>query len=242
MAGLTPEQRQLLTSNYGSQNSLPKGLQAGRFQNQQRMAEVMPVGLAKPTGPTNPLNPNYTAYGEADERYAKALEQQSAIRKSIFQPQYEKALNFALDEYAPNREGFRAAGQAEKYNALSREQFMRQQERSQSAIDPMVASENARLSAFDEAKNVANSFVNAKDATREMQADQLGEVTGLGIGSARQALGLSAGAASAYTERQNRNTQAEMAQQQANAAAQSANMQMMASVMTSVVTIAAAVA
>lgn len=241
MAGLTPEQRQLLTSSYGKDNPSLRTLTDQRTRWGNQMAATQPgLMAAQQKGPTNPLNPNYTAFGKADERYAKALEQQAAVRKSIFQPQYEKALSFALNENAPNAAGMQAAQQAEKYNALSREQFMRMNERSQSATDPLVASETARLSAFDDAKNVANSFTNAKDATREMQADQLGEVTGLGISSARQALGLSAGAASAYQERQNRNTQAEMAQQQANAAAQQANMTMMASIMSSVIAVAVA--
>lgn len=240
MAALTPDQRGLLLGSYGK-DPAQRTLLAQRTLGGERMGAAQPgLSNAQSQGPSNPLDPTYANFGAADERYAKALRQQAAIRKSIFQPQYEKAMNFALDESAPNRAGFAASDQANKYNALSREQFMRMNERSQTAIDPSVARETSRLTAFDEAKNVANSFTNAREATRETQADQLGEVTGLGISSARQALGLSAGAASAYTDRQNRNAQAEMAQQQANAAAQSANMQMMGAVMTSIATVVGA--
>lgn len=205
----------------------PAGLLAGSMQ-------------AKPEGPTNKLDPKYARFGEPDEQYARAIEQQAAIRDQIFFPQYEKSLNFALDKGAAHRQGKRAVDQADRYNRLSREQFERMNERSQSAVDPMVEAETKRLRAFDESKNLTNAYTTARDSTRDLQAEQLGEVTGLGVNTARQALGLSAGAATAYTDRQNRATQAEMAQQQANAAAQQANMQMMMSVMTTVAAVAIA--
>jgi hypothetical protein len=206
----------------------PPGLLAGSPQQQ--------------AAPTDMLDPKYAQFGKPDERYARAIEQQAAIRDQIFFPQYEKSLNFALDKGAAGRSGMQAANQASRYNRMSREQFVRMNERSQVAVDPAVQAENERLQAFGDAKNISNAFTTARDSTRDLQAEQLGEVTGLGVNTARQALGLSAGAATAYTDRQNRETQTQMAQAQANSAAQAANMQAVMSAVTSAVSIAVSAA
>lgn len=217
-------------------------MQPQGFQNLFGQGVAGLYAAQQPQGPTNALDPKYASFGKPDERYAKAIEQQAALRDQIFYPQYQKSLNFALDKNAPGQAARQAAQQASRYNQLTRQQFMRMNERSQAFVDPAVQAETDRLRKFDDAKNIANAWSTAKNATRDLQAEQLGEVTGLGINTARQALGLSAGAASAYTDRQNRATQAEMMQQQANAAAQQANMQMIASTVATVASTAIAAA
>lgn len=173
-------------------------------------------------GSNNMLSPDYSAWGKPDERYARALEQQNMVRQSLFGAQFDKALKFAADKGAPEREAQQAMRQAANYNRLSREQWMRMEERSQSAIDPAVAAENARLNKFDDARNIANAYSTAKQSTKDLQLEQMGDLVGLSTSSARQALGLSNAAASAYQSRIGQNMQAQQMQQNANAQASSA--------------------
>lgn len=188
--------------------------------------------------PADMWSANYANRGDPVQRYSKALRQQAFVRDQIFDPQYRKAVDFALDTRQPEIEAGKAQDEAIKYNELTRAQFQRMQERSGARVDPTVAADNDRLMKLNAVRGIADAGNMARQGTQELQVEQLGDATGLGINTARQALGLTAGAASAYTDRQNRNTQAEMMQKQAQAAATQANIGMAISIATTVAAIA----
>jgi hypothetical protein len=202
---------------------------------------LMAGAQAAPAAPTNKMAWDYSGYGNAEQQFIKAMQQQQLVRNQLFEPQFDRALEFVMNQKAPEQAGRQAMQQASRYNRLSREQFMRMNERSQAAVDPRGASEQQRLSKFDDAKNIANAYYTAKDSTKNLQLEQLAGLVDYGTGSARQALGLSGNAASAYQTRMNQNSQAEMAQKNAQAQAQTATMNTAISVATSVA-IAAAIA
>lgn len=201
-------------------------------------------GLYAARSSTPKVNPeqmwsaNYANRGDPVQRYSKALRQQAFVRDQIFDPQYKQAVDFALDTRRPEIEAAKAQDEAAKYNDLTRAQFQRMQERSGARVDPTVAADNDRLTKLNAVRGIADAGNMARQGTQELQVEQLGDATGLGINTARQALGLSAGAASAFSDRQNRNTQAEMMQKQAQAAATQANIGMAISIATTVAAIA----
>ena len=91
---------------------------------------------------------------------------------------------------------------------------------------------------MDIGKITTDSANMAAQGTREQQTESLADVTGVGVNTARQALGLQAGAASAFQDRQNRNEQLDAQQKALNAQAQQANMTMAISIAMTVASIA----
>lgn len=203
------------------------------------MAKITTASLGLLAGkPTASLwTPDYATRGTPVEQQAKALEQQAFIRKKVFDPQYQRALGFALDTYAPERQAQTAGQQAVQANALTRDQFLRLQQQSGAAMTPAAREQSDKEFGLAAARSTADASNMARQSTQDMQTDQLGDLTGMGIGVARQALGLSANAASAYQSRMNQQQQAKDAQ-----AAASAQQTQMAISTTMAIAMAAAVA
>lgn len=201
-----------------------------------------PQGLKAAKKTADMWDSNYAAKGDPASRFAKSLEQQAFVRKNLFDPQYNKALGYALDSSAPEAEAQKATQQATNANALTRDEFMRMQGRSGARMDPEVVAENSRLQKLNEVTNIADAANMARGSTTDFQASQLGDLTGLGVNVARQALGLQSGAASAYQQRQNQLLQEQQTQKSMAAQATAANIGMGVSVVMSVASIAAAAA
>lgn len=196
----------------------------------------MPNFSTAPAAKGNMRDFNYaTSGGTPVEQYTRSLEQQDAVRNQIFRPQMKKALDFALNRNAPSTAALTAAQRAQHTGELTRAQFLRDQQRSGSTTDPLVAADIQRKQALSNAKLTTDSANMASQGTREQQTESLADVTGVGVNTARQALGLQAGAASAFQDRQNRNEQLDAQQKSLNAQAQQANMTM---AMTTALTVA----
>lgn len=174
---------------------------------------IQPLNTA---GSNDPWNPNYMA-GSTDPRdqLVRGIAQNQVVNKTFFTPQYQQAIAFSLNDKFPKQEARRAAMYAANTNILNRQQFLRMQERQQTATDPAVLAESERLRKFQDAKNIASAYNTTLQGTKDYQLQTLGDIAGLGVNTARQGLGLAVQAAGGAQNRANLGQQAKMQQQQA---------------------------
>lgn len=170
-------------------------------------------------GSNDPWNPNYMA-GSTDPRdqLVRGIAQNQVVNKTFFTPQYQQAIAFALNDKFPQQEARRASMYAANTNILNRQQYLRMQERQQTATDPAVLAENERLRKFQDAKNIVGAYNTTLQGTKDYQMQTLGDIAGLGVASARQGLGLAVQAAGGAQNRATLGQQAKMQQQQAQQA------------------------
>jgi hypothetical protein len=161
--------------------------------------------------------------GNPTDSFSASLNQQDLARREVFDPQYQQALNYATDTSQPETQALLAGQQADKANQTTRDEFARLQSANGSAVDPRVTADTQRLALFDAAKNTAGAENNARQGTIDSQMSTLGGLSDYGVNAARQALGLSTGASSAYTARQQQLAQLKQAQASMNASATQAD-------------------
>lgn len=175
-------------------------------------AQNLGLKLGAQAPAANLWDPTYATQGNPVDRQAKGLQQQDFVQQKVFDPQYRSALRFALDSNAPERLAQKAEATAGQTSAAVQDQYARTMARSGSLQSPEATAQANKDFGLQAALNKADAANQARNSTWDFQTDQLGDLTNMGIKVGRNALGLSADAASSYQTRMNQEREAKAAE------------------------------